>query len=103
MKNTLQTPVFVIVDRSPGSHGNHFDGSSNRHAKKTNKHTKKPLLECKWGCAGKISKELNNNKLEDNGDGNDNHKHIVLQDALKHIYFLHLSRANLIENLHKKL
>lgn len=49
---------------------------------------------------GKISQELDQDELEDNGATEDAHENGVLWQTLQNIDLLHVSRAYLIENLH---
>ncbi|PIA33256.1 hypothetical protein AQUCO_04200191v1 [Aquilegia coerulea] len=49
----------------------------------------------------KCTKKLNDDNLKDASCRKHSHKHIVVQNALKNIYLLHLSGAYLIKNLQK--
>lgn len=61
------------------------------------------MTEGEWSRVGEIPEELHDYELEDGTAHNNNHKHVVLHDTFEHVYFLHLSRVDLIKQLHKKI
>ena len=54
----------------------------------------KQEVRCPWN-----PKELDDYDLEDDSAREDSHEHVVIQDALENVYFLHFAWAYLIKDL----
>ena len=99
MYEKMRSILFLNMIYLSGSNRDHLHGSSNGHTQKTNDDTCKPLGESKRTCVCKGTQEFDNNDLEDGGGSYNSQKHVVFHYSFKHVYLLHLSGANLIEQL----